>query len=244
MPDAAPATLPRLERGVVEIFWFSTDLPAARLKPLECLLDAAERERADRFRFGRDRRRFVAARGRLRTLLGSYAERPPALLEFVTGPYGKPALPWASGRLRLQFSASRSHGVGVVAVGLEDEVGVDIERIRPFDDALAIAERMFTAEEQRALQALPEAAQSAAFFRYWTGKEAMVKSVGRGLSQPLKAFGLRLDGPSAERVELGCGAVPVTRWVLTVPPLRAGFVGALAAGGAPPTLRCRDWPGE
>lgn len=242
--DSPPATLARLERGAIEVFWFSTDLPAARLEPLEYLLDAAERERADRFRFGQDRGRFVAARGRLRALLGWYAERPPGLLEFETGPYGKPVLRQVTGAHRLQFSVSHSHGVGVVAIGLEDEVGIDVERIRPFEDALAIAKRMFTADEHGALRRLPEAARAAAFFSYWTGKEAVVKSVGRGLSLPLDAFGLRLEGPSAERVELDCGGVSLARWVLPVPPLREGFVATLAAGGPPPTVRCRDWPGE
>lgn len=244
MPEGAPATLPRLEHGVVEIFWFSMDLPPTRLESLECLLDAAERERADRFRFGRDRGRFIAARGRLRALLGCYAERPPARLEFETGPYGKPALRQVTGDDRLQFSVSHSHGVGVVAIGLKDEIGIDVERIRPFDDALAIAERMFTAEEYRALRALPEAARSGAFFSYWTRKEAVVKSVGRGLSHPLDAFGLRLEGRSAERVQLDCGGVSVARWVVAVPPLREGFVATLAAGGAPPAARCHDWSGE
>ena len=241
MPDGASAILPRLERGVIEVFWFSTDLSAARLEPLERLLDHAERGRANRFRFERDRGRFVAARGRLRAVLGCYAKLPPELLTFEIGPYGKPALARVSGEHRVQFSLSHSYGVGVVAVGLEDELGIDIERLRPFDDALAIAERLFTAEEQRALRALPDAARPDAFLRHWTGKEAVVKSLGRGLSQPLDGFGLRLDGPGAQRVDVVCDGVSVARWVSSVPPLRQGFVATLAAAGRPPGVRCLEW---
>jgi 4'-phosphopantetheinyl transferase len=168
-------------------------------------------------------------------------ELPPELLAFEIGPYGKPALGQASGDPRVEFSLSHSHGVGVLAVGLEDELGIDIERLRPFDDAMAIAKRLFTAEEQRVLRALPEPDRPGAFFRYWTGKEAVVKSVGRGLSQPLDGFGLRLDGATPEQVDVDCGGVSVARWVLSVPPLREGFVAALATAGAPPTVHCREW---
>jgi len=229
---------------VVHVFWFATDLPAARLDELERLLDVGERARADRFRFLRDRGRFIAARGRLRALLGRYAEQAPAQLEFDSGPYGKPALRDTNGADQLHFNLSRSDGVGVVAIGLAEELGIDVERIRPFDDALAIAERMFGPEEHRALRALPEEAQPAAFFRYWTRKEAVVKSLGRGLSHPLDAFGLSAEGLSAERVDLECDGVPIVRWVVPVPPFREGFVAALAASGPPPAVRCWDWPGE
>lgn len=242
MSDGAPAILPRLERGLIEIVWFSTDLAPGHLESLEHLLDGAERQRADRFRFERDRGHFVAARARLRTLLGGYAGVPPERLTFVVGPYGKPALGQVGGAPHLQFSLSHSHGVGVIAVGLEDDIGIDIERLRPFDDALAIAERLFTAEEFQALGALPEPARSDAFFRYWTGKEAVVKSIGRGLSQPLDGFGLRLDGSSAELVDVDCGGVSVARWVLSVPSLREGFVATLAVAGGPPHVRSREWP--
>lgn len=242
--DDAPAILPRLERGIVEVFWFTTDLSPGRLTALESLLDAAERGRADRFRFDADRARFVAARGQLRAVLGHYVGVPPELIAFESGPYGKPALARHRGDGRVQFSLSHSHGVGAVAVGLEDELGIDIERVRPFDDALRVAQRLFTPVEQEVLRAQPEGRRLDLFFRYWTGKEAVVKSVGLGLSQPLDGFQLRLDGPDAERVQVVCGGVPVLRWVAAVPPLREGFVAALAVGCGPPEVRCREWREE
>jgi 4'-phosphopantetheinyl transferase len=244
MPDEAAVALPRLERGVVHVFWFATDLPAGSLDELERVLDVDERARADRFHFPRDRGRFIAARGRLRALLGRYAKQAPARLEFDTGPCGKPALRRTIGADQLHFNLSRSDGFGVAAIGLEEELGIDVERIRPFDNALAIAERMFRPEEYRALRALPEEAQPAAFFRYWTRKEAVVKSLGRGLSHPLDAFGLSAEGLSAEWVDLERDGVPTVRCVVPVPPLREGFVAALATPGPPPAVRCWDWPGE
>ena len=227
---------------MIEVFWFSTDLSAARLEPLERLLGIhPERGRANRFRFERDRGRFVAARGRLRAVLGCYAKLPPELLTFKIGPYGKPALARVSGEHRVQFSLSHSYGVGVVAVGLEDELGIDIERLRPFDDALAIAERLFTAEEQRALRALPDAARARRVPQALDREGSGGQVAGSRFVSTARRFGLRLDGPGAQRVDVVCDGVSVARWVSSVPPLRQGFVATLAAAGRPPGVRCLEW---
>lgn len=240
MNDGLPAVLPLLERGTVHVFWFATDLPARRLEPLERLLDPADRARADRFRFARDRNRFIAARGRLRTLLGHYRDSPPAQLAFDTGPHGKPALRPASGGARIQFNLSRSDGIGVAAIGLEEELGIDVERIRPIDDAPAIAERMFTSEERQALRAVAPGLFAETFFRYWTRKEAIVKSLGWGLSHPLDRFALGAEWGGAERIQVDADGAPAV-WVLPVPLLREGCAAALATSGPLPAVRSLEW---
>jgi len=55
-------------------------------------LSKDERARAKGFRFERDRRRFIVARGLLRMLLGRYLGMSPANLRFGYGPHGKPYL--------------------------------------------------------------------------------------------------------------------------------------------------------
>jgi hypothetical protein len=52
-----------------------------------------QQERAERFHFERDRRRYAVGRGILRRLLGGYSSLPPAELRFVYGLHGKPLLP-------------------------------------------------------------------------------------------------------------------------------------------------------
>jgi 4'-phosphopantetheinyl transferase len=239
MIDKIGSCLPSLERGTVHAFWFATDLPESQLQMLEHVLNDAERARADRFHFPRDRGRFIAARARLRTLLGHYAECAPTRLEFDTGPYGKPGLRQAGRVPRLQFNLSRSASTAVLAIGLDEELGVDVERLRPFGDGLVIAERMFTCEEHRALRTLPVHARTEAFFRYWTRKEAVVKRLGWGLSCPFDIFALRPD-EGAEVVEIRRDGTSTVAWVQPVPAPHGELVAALASTSLP-ALRCWDW---
>jgi 4'-phosphopantetheinyl transferase len=152
------------------------------------LLDAGERARAARFVFDRDRARFVAGRAALRAVLAGYLGADPAGLAFVLGPHGKPAVP--SGP---PFSFANSHGRALCAVGLDREVGVDVEQLRDVPDADGIARSVFTAEERAAWRAA--GCGSGAFLRLWTRKEAALKALGIGLGG--------LDGPGSSRgVEL------------------------------------------
>ncbi|MEO5825057.1 MAG: 4'-phosphopantetheinyl transferase superfamily protein [Gemmatimonadales bacterium] len=239
---APPGTV-ALEEGTIHTFAFTVDLPAAERADLELLLSQPEIARADRFHFARDRGRYITARGRLRQLVGHHADRAPATLEFEEGPFGKPALSLGQGNDRLRFNLSRSDGVGVVALGLDGELGVDVEQLRPFADALSIAERMFSGDERRVLRALPDGKRAPAFFDYWIRKEAVVKSTGRGLSTPLAGFTLSPEqGDDAERVSLECEGRVVARWVRRLPAPRAGFVAAVAADGSPGSVCCWTWP--
>src|SRR5687767_4516990 len=62
--------------GIVEL-WSAVldDQPADVVAHLQTLISPDEAERARKFYFERDRRRFVVGRGILRTLLGRYLDR-------------------------------------------------------------------------------------------------------------------------------------------------------------------------
>ena len=67
-----------LEPRTVDVWSGSLDQPAGVRDRLGSLLSADERERAARFRFDRDRERYVVGRGLLRSLLGRYVGVAPA----------------------------------------------------------------------------------------------------------------------------------------------------------------------
>jgi 4'-phosphopantetheinyl transferase len=157
------------------------------------LLDGAERARADRFVFARDRETFTVAHALLRRVLSRYAEVPPRDFCFDLGPQGRPEL---SAGLRsqlppLRFNLSHTHGLAAVAVTLERDIGVDVETLaRPAP--LEIIDHYFAPAEVAALRALPTAEQSERFFVYWTLKEAYIKARGLGLALPLQHFAFAL----------------------------------------------------
>jgi 4'-phosphopantetheinyl transferase len=139
------------------------------------VLSAAERSRAERFRFERDRQAFIARRIFLREVLAGYLGADPSAVEFEYNEFGKPLIP----SRKVHFSASHSAGFAVIAVSRIHAVGVDVERIQAVDYH-AIAHRFFSAGEANELDDLES------FYRIWTRKEACLKARGIGLSGSLE----------------------------------------------------------
>jgi 4'-phosphopantetheinyl transferase len=163
------------------------DVPADEEARLAALLDPDERARAARFRFARDRRRFVVRRGRAREWLAGAGGGDPARLRFTATAHGKPELPGGP-----RFSLSHSGETMMLAIG-DTPLGCDIEAIDPTLDWPPLASTFFAPAETAALAALaPEPARTA-FFACWSRKEAFVKALGLGLTYPLDAFTVSVD---------------------------------------------------
>jgi len=190
---ASPLATPELAPVEIHVWRASLSADEATLRSLEATLADQERERARRFIFARDRDRYIAARGVLRDLLGKYLRRAPESIEFVYGPYGKPDIASAASRPEIRFNLSHSHGLVVVAIGREREVGIDVEMIRPDFASEAIAKRYFSAKEIDELSKLPAELRTEGFFLCWTRKEAYIKAKGDGLQIPLDSFDVSLS---------------------------------------------------
>lgn len=163
-----------------------------RLMPI---LSADERLRAAQLRFDVHRRRYVVCRAGLRMLIARYLETSPQEIRFEYGPHGKPALPPPAA---LQFNVSHCDDIALVAVTRDDPVGIDVERVNPAADHLAIAKYCFTPGELSMLGELSPADRVAAFCRLWTHREAICKAAGVGVA------GLT---PSAAFDELAAGCI-------------------------------------
>ena len=149
------------------------------------VLSEAERARASRFVRPRDGRRFAVCRGSLRLILGQLTNASPQAVAFRFGPGGKPELagPWPPGDAPLlRFNVTHSDDLALIAVSLDRELGVDLERLRTISEAARIVESYFTAAEQAQFAALEEPVSASAFLRGWTRKEAILKAKGVGLA--------------------------------------------------------------
>lgn len=175
-----------LQFGVREIHVWSgsLDLPPESLAPLAATLCDEERARAERFHSERDRRRFVACRGWLRTLLGRYRRCAPEAIRIAYGPAGKPFVDGGP-----HFSVSHSSGLALLAFCAEEEVGVDLEVIREMPDAEAIARRYFSPAELERWLGVPQAIRTPAFFDSWTRHESVIKALGVTLYLPATSLG-------------------------------------------------------
>jgi 4'-phosphopantetheinyl transferase len=207
-------------------------------------LSTDERQRADRYRFDRDRLHFIAARGVLRDLVGRYVGCPPAGVSFSYGRYGKPGLVGAAGAARLAFNVSHSHGVALYAFTRGAEVGLDVEFIREDVACLEVAERTFSPDEVAALRALPAESRVAAFFDCWVRKEAYVKARGEGLSHDLRGFTVSLaPGATTALLATSDGPSEAMRWSLSELPVGKGYAGALAVRLTMPRTTLLKWRG-
>lgn len=226
VPPGHPELLPR----EVHVWRFTLDPPGPVLARLEATLDAAEFRRAGRFRTEPLRRRFVAGRGGLRAILGAVLGRPPEQVAFAYGDHGKPRLAGVVAG-QLEFNLAHSHGLALCAVSLGRVLGVDLEAIRPMDNAERIIGRFFSPREQAEFLTLPAHDRQAAFFRGWSRKEAFLKATGTGLSTALDSFDVAL-GPTAALLRVGDDPSEAPRWSLLDLHPGPGFASALAALGS------------
>ena len=125
----------------------------------------------------------IARRSALRLLLARYVGLPPQALKIVTAPGGKPVLLPARESLMktCAFSVCHSGDLYCVAVGSEESLGLDVERIREVSRAREIAARWFGPGEADRFSGLDGDDLMLEFMRMWTAKEALAKRHGAGL---------------------------------------------------------------
>ena len=162
------ARLNRLDAPPPFELW-SADLSAEPAAGELETLSPDEHERAARFVFARDRRRFLAAHVALRRLLAERTGATAGGLRFATGPFGKPSL---EGTPAYAFNLTHSEDLALIAMARDGEVGVDVEMLRAVDDASDLAGRNFTSAECTQLTSEVAQDQDLAFLRCWTRKEA------------------------------------------------------------------------
>ncbi|MBB3050391.1 4'-phosphopantetheinyl transferase [Prauserella isguenensis] len=170
------------------------------------LLTDVELDRYSAYRTPEDRRRFLTGRVLAKTQVAQRLGIPTADVVFdatcddCDKQHGPPRIPGSTLRLSISHAGDR------VGLALADgaELGLDVESTTRraadglLDYALSEAERAAVAE-------LTDDDRTRAFFRYWTGKEALMKATGKGLRIPLTSLTLSAPG---EQVRLVSSEAP------------------------------------
>jgi len=224
----------RLDHARVHVWAFSLEAAMPVAEQCRQYLSPAERQRADRFVFPRDRLHHTVAHGILRHLLGAYCDAPPESLEFDVSAAGKPSLRARGGPAdALHFNLTHSDDRAVLGVSDGRELGVDLEKIRSDVETLAISRHYFFGSERDAIENEPPLTRDNMFFRYWVAKEAVLKAQGIGLGFPLDRFRVDFlpDGCSA-RIETLDPSRLEGVWTVRMLPCESGWLGAVAARGA------------
>ena len=205
----------------VDLWLWSLDPPEERLAGLRAHCAEDELARAARFVRAVHRDRHIAGRGRLREILGAETGRDPRDIVFVYGANGKPAMEGGP-----EFNLSHSGDLAALAISRDGPVGVDVERRREIEDA--VARHHFSPAEYSALSGLSGADWLDGFYRCWTRKEAVIKTNGLGLSMPLDSFDVTLAPGTPARLDRIAGDDPEA-WRLVHFDPAPGCSGAVAA---------------
>ncbi|RPI01128.1 MAG: 4'-phosphopantetheinyl transferase superfamily protein [Calditrichaeota bacterium] len=179
-----------LQRERIHLFLVDMDSYFPQADDLGSLLNETEMNRAERFVFDVDRRRFIVARAWLRRLLASYLAISPQFVKLSYNVYGKP---FAENENGLSFNLSHSGHLALFAVCRDAEIGVDIEQVKPEIATLEIAQKFFAPKEVQLLKGVPTERRSELFFDCWTQKEAYIKAKGMGLSLDLHSFAVNFQ---------------------------------------------------
>jgi 4'-phosphopantetheinyl transferase len=223
---------PTMAKSDVDVWVAQLDRSPFELRSLASLLSDDELERARRFAFTRDRDRFIAAHGFLRSVLGAALGSEPTAIALATEPAGKPFLEGSPAlKPDLHFNLSHSAGVALCALAYGRAVGVDIEAVQPLDELDGVMWHVCTSAERAALGRLGPAERLRMFVQIWTRKEAYVKMTGRGLGFDVRRIQVQV-GARGCRVSVSVdGRHPRGSWELRDIPAPIGFVAALAAQG-------------
>ena len=219
-------------QGEVHVWCVPLEFENVQLQEISACLDEDELERAGRYHFERDRRRFIVRRGRLRQILARYLRESADRIGFQYGQFGKPQLAANWHDAGLDFSSSHSDEMALVAVAIRRQMGVDVEKVRTLDDLKGLLKNYFTATERAQLDTLPAEQHLTAFFRGWTQKEALLKATGNGLSFPPDKLSVSLLANQPPRLISGEGDfADAGSWQLAALQPAPEFVAALAYQG-------------
>jgi 4'-phosphopantetheinyl transferase len=229
-----------LAANEIHVWRAPLDVAPSTIQVLQPVLNSEELTRAERFRFAKDRDRYIVGRGVLRMLLASYVQRPPEELSFTYNQYGKPALSSLPEGESLEFNISHSHDLALFAFTSIGPLGVDVEYMREDIDYEQLAQHFFSVQENASLQSLPRTMWRQAFYNCWTRKEAYIKARGEGLAIPLDQFDVSLK-PGEPAALLSSRESDVANWTFQELLPGADYGGALAINSHNWQLCCWQW---
>lgn len=174
-------------------------------------------------------------------VLGSYLDVPPSTICFTSSEFGKPRLSEAYGGQEVRFNLSHSGHIGVLAVAVGLEVGIDVEELRPVEKG--IVRQCCSTEEQQILEQLNDIDWLMAFYRCWTRKEAILKAEGVGIGRLLGVTDVSrgLDAEEAV-IDINRGGRGASKWhVLEIRPA-PDAIGALVTNEVPASVSLFRFP--
>ncbi len=174
-----------IEEYQVHVWQANIKADSAYYKDFSNALSSDELERANNFRFPKDRERFIIRRYQLRLILSKYCGCQPNEIMFGYNSFKKPFI-WLPEFKEVKFNMSCSGDLMLVGLCNQNEIGIDIEKVCEIHNLDNIASENFSLQELKYLNGTLDKIN--AFYKIWTRKEAFIKAIGKGMYYPLKSF--------------------------------------------------------
>ena len=183
---------PAAARHAARVLYAPVSRDAEVSKRCASILSDAELQRRDRLAAECDKALFEQRRAFRRfcgaTALGS--SQPLSEIVFEETEKGRPFL---SGSPDLWFSFSSCQSGLLGAWSSTHAIGVDLEDQTSDLEAGELARQFFSVPEAESVEAIGGRQCLQTFYRFWSLKEAALKSIGEGLPYGLEAFEFELD---------------------------------------------------
>lgn len=150
----------------------------------QSILTDSERQRAERFVVEPPKIQYIITRAFLRLGLSSLLNIEVQSYEFKKNKWGKPLFI----KSPYEFNVSHTKNYAAIAFSFQKKIGIDIETKKKEFAAKNIAYRFFSEEEKAFLKQTATNDLSQHFFNIWSGKEAVSKAVGMGMSLNLDSY--------------------------------------------------------
>lgn len=237
-----PSHSPAISDHEVHIWRANLRMPQHRVDHLSRLLSKPESALAKRFRFGQNRKDFIVRTAILRQILALYVHDEPSQIEIHFTAYGKPYLGRSDLSAPLFFNMSSSDGLALIGFSPSNDIGVDIERIKPLSDHESIMREYCSKNELAEFLALRIDQRQCAFFRSWVCKEALAKALGTGLAAQLVELEVTI-GPDipTEVVNMPGGPAEAAEWSLIELPVDHSYYAAMAIRMRDPSVVYWQW---
>lgn len=174
--------------GAAEVYFVDLSPHAGREAAAAARLSEDELARAGRFLYPGPRRRYILLRGAVRSLLCERLSCGNEELTFKSAEHGKPFAVVRGTPADIHFNMSDSGNSGLIAIVPRGRIGIDLEERTENRDLEGLAETVFGQEEQAAFASASGQRRVECFYRLWTYKEALLKSLGTGLYLDVAGF--------------------------------------------------------
>ncbi len=184
-----------------QIHVFLLDINLINYKTLLPYLSEEEQIRADKLKAELKKNQFIIARGLLRKLLSNSLGKPVDEIKISYGQHKKPYIEEQYNDYSVDFNISHSGEFILLAITLNSQIGVDIEKINHELEYLSLSNRFFSESEKKELLSFKQDEQLDAFYRAWVRKESFIKATGKGIAFGLDRFSVSLSNKEKSLVE-------------------------------------------